>query len=268
MGLGYNLSCFIITKNEEKRIARAINSVKNIVSEVIVVDSGSVDNTVSIAESLGATVLFKEWPGYVKQKSFAEKLCKYDWVLNIDADEELSCELQEEIRYLFLSKNCTRYNAYAVNFVILYRNENLPRKFAPANKFIRLYNRNFCSFSNTINHTTHDAVTFNQDNDQKGNIVYNLSGMAFHRSGVSLEQLVAKANFYSGEQAKDLIKNGRVPNAFRTFFEMPLWVLKTFFIRRYWVFGFDGLVDSVVFAFARFLRLAKAREIFSSRDKT
>ena len=88
-----NISAFIITKNEASRVTRAINSVKDIAEEIIVVDSGSVDDTVSIAESLGAKVIFNEWPGYVKQKSFAESLCKNNWVLNIDADEELTQEL-------------------------------------------------------------------------------------------------------------------------------------------------------------------------------
>ena len=85
-----NISAFIITKNEAPRVAKAINSIKDIVDEIIVVDSGSTDDTVRIAESLGAKVVFNEWPGYVKQKSFAESLCKNNWVLNIDADEELT----------------------------------------------------------------------------------------------------------------------------------------------------------------------------------
>ena len=98
-----NISAFIITKNEASRVAKAINSVKDIAEEIIVVDSGSVDDTVSIAESLGAKVIFNEWPGYVKQKSFAESLCKNNWVLNIDADEELTQELQAEIKQIFNS---------------------------------------------------------------------------------------------------------------------------------------------------------------------
>jgi len=72
------ISGFIITKNEAHRIARAINSVKNIVDELIVIDSGSTDDTVSIAQELGARVVFNEWQGYVKQKSFGESLCKHD----------------------------------------------------------------------------------------------------------------------------------------------------------------------------------------------
>lgn len=253
------ISAFIITKNESARIARAINSVKNIVDEVIVVDSESTDETVKIAESLGAKVVVKSWLGYVGQKSFAETLCKNDWLLNIDADEELSKDLQDEIEYIFASKNQDHYLAYQIKLLIMHRNDVKPRAFAPYNKCIRLYNKKFASFANTVNSTTHDSVVFNKDVDFIGKI-YTLNEAAYHYSGTSIEQLVAKANFYSGEQAKDLVKQGKKLSNFRLATEMIGWFFKAFFIRRYFVFGFDGFVDSMIFAFARFLRLAKLRE--------
>jgi glycosyltransferase involved in cell wall biosynthesis len=258
------ISSFIIAKNEEARITAAINSIKRIVDEIIVIDSGSTDNTVKIAESLGARVIYNVWPGYVAQKAFGENLCKNDWILNIDADEELSSSLQDEIETIFRSDIQNRYLAYRINFLIMHRRDKTPRLFAPANKFIRIYNRKFSSYSNTKNSTTHDAVLFNKDIDTT-NKIYDLNEIAYHRSGSSIEQLVAKANFYSTEQAKDMQKNGRNPSKTRIIFEMFFWFFKAFFIRRYFIFGFDGFVDSVIFAFARFIRLAKAREI-NSKD--
>lgn len=254
------ISTFIITKNEEARIARAINSVKNITDEVIVVDNESTDDTVHIAKTLGAKVIVKPWLGYVGQKSFAESMCVNDWVLNIDADEELSQELQDEIEYIFASHNQDRYLAYQIKLLIMYRGDQKSRMFAPLNKCIRLYNKKFASFANTINSTTHDSVVFNKDVDFIGKI-YLLNGIAYHYSGTSIEQLVNKANFYSSEQAKDLVKQGKKFSNFRLATEMIWWFLKAFFIRRYFVFGFDGFVDSIIFAFARFLRLAKLRDL-------
>lgn len=253
------ISAFIITKNEAARIERAISSVRNIADEVIVIDSESTDETVAISESLRAKVVIKPWLGYVGQKSFAEDLCKNDWILNIDADEELSKELQDEIEYIFASQNQDRYLAYQIKLLIMHRNNARPRVFAPYNKCTRLYNKKFASFANTINSTTHDSVVFNKDVDF-ANKIYTLNEAAYHYSGTSIEQLVAKANFYSGEQAKDLIKQGKKPSNIRIAIEMIWWVFKAFFIRRYFVFGFDGFVDSMIFAFARFLRLAKLRE--------
>jgi glycosyltransferase involved in cell wall biosynthesis len=254
------ISAFIIAKNEANRIAIAINSLKRIVDEIIVVDSGSSDTTVSIAENLGAKTLFNQWPGYVKQKAFGEKLCKHDWVLNIDADEELSPHLQDEIEFIFASDNQDRYLAYQIRVVIMHRNNKVPHFLAPYNECIRLYNRKFCSFSNIGESTTHDAVIFNSGIDSTGKI-YKLNEIAYHRSGTSIEQLVNKANFYSTEQANDLVISGREISKVRIIFEMLLCFLKAFFIRRYFVFGLDGFIDSVIFSFARFIRLAKAREI-------
>ena len=253
------ISAFIITKNEETRITRAIASIQDFVDEIIVIDSGSTDRTVEIAKKMGAQVIFNKWPGYVKQKAFGESLCRNDWILNIDADEERSDELKSEIGYIFKSNTQDRYKAYKIDFVIMHRSDTKPRKYAPSNVFIRLYNKKYAGFKNVLSTTTHDAVLMNRgivENDS----VYLLNGPAYHYSGTSIEQLVAKANFYSGEQAKDLVASSRAISNIRLVFEFFTCFLKAFLIRRYFVFGMDGFVDSMIFAFARFLRLAKTRE--------
>ncbi|MBC8523144.1 glycosyltransferase family 2 protein, partial [PVC group bacterium] len=95
------ISVFIIAKNEADRIPLAIASVIDWVDEVIVIDSGSDDETVSVSESLGARVIFNEWEGYGPQKVFGETLCNNDWLLNIDADEEITPSLRNEIERVF-----------------------------------------------------------------------------------------------------------------------------------------------------------------------
>jgi glycosyltransferase involved in cell wall biosynthesis len=259
------ISSFIITKNEANRVARAINSLKGIVEEIIIVDSGSTDNTTDIARNLGAKVIFNEWHGYVKQKIYGESLCQNDWILNIDADEELSKELQDEIEFIFASNNQDNYFAYQTKIVILHRNDQKARRFAPYNKCIRLYNRKYSSFANNNDTTTHDSVLFNPNSNLQ-NKIYDLNGIINHRSGTSITQLIAKANFYSSEQAKDLVKLGRLPSKARLITEIVICFFKTFFIRRYFVFGFDGFIDSIIFAFTRFIRLAKAREFFNNNN--
>ena len=253
------ISAFIIAKNEEHRIARAIKSLQRVADEIIVIDSGSSDNTVKISEELGARVVYNKWPGYVQQKIFGEKLCKHQWVLNIDADEELTDLLQDEIIAIFKSNIEDRYKAYRINFLIMHRKDVAPRLMAPSNTFIRLYNTRYASFGNESKSTTHDAVLLNPGYEEKDN-VYIFNYPALHYSGTSIEQLVAKANFYSSEQAGDILSSGRKIRKIRVISEFFVWFFKAFFVRRYYVFGFDGFVDSMIFAFARFLRLAKARE--------
>ena len=91
------LSVAIITYNEEGNLGRTLESVR-FADEIVVVDSGSTDRTVEIAESFGAKVSVEEWKGFARQKNSAIDKCMGIWVLSLDADEELTGELLAEIR--------------------------------------------------------------------------------------------------------------------------------------------------------------------------
>ena len=109
------ISVFIICKNEEDRIGASIKSVTGWTDEIIVVDSGSTDKTVEIAQKAGATkVVFNEWKGYGPQKNFAQGLCKNHWVFNLDADEEVTDSLKEEIIDLFKSGKIDNHSTYDI----------------------------------------------------------------------------------------------------------------------------------------------------------
>jgi glycosyltransferase involved in cell wall biosynthesis len=88
-----SLSVAIITKNEEANIRRTLESVKW-ADEIVVVDSGSTDRTCDIAREYGAKVFVEEWKGFAKQKNSAIDKCTGDWILSLDADEEVSAELR------------------------------------------------------------------------------------------------------------------------------------------------------------------------------
>src|ERR1700758_3063146 len=95
------LSVVIVTFNEETNIGRTLQSVQSLVSngkgEIIVVDSGSTDRTVEIAKSFGAKVFVEEWKGYAAQKNSAIDKASGDWILSLDADEELGPGLAGEV---------------------------------------------------------------------------------------------------------------------------------------------------------------------------
>jgi glycosyltransferase involved in cell wall biosynthesis len=98
--MGKTLSVAIITQNEEANLPRTLESVQW-VAEVVVVDSGSTDGTVEIAWNAGAKVIREEWHGFGKQKNLAIELCTSEWVLSLDADEEVSEALAQELTQLF-----------------------------------------------------------------------------------------------------------------------------------------------------------------------
>ena len=111
------LSIVIITFNEEKNIARCINSVKEIADEIIVVDSYSTDKTKDIALDLGAIVIENKFEGHIEQKNIALQKANYTWVLSLDADEALSDKLKNKIQEI--KKNPTA-DGYTMNRLTYY----------------------------------------------------------------------------------------------------------------------------------------------------
>jgi glycosyltransferase involved in cell wall biosynthesis len=91
------LTATLITLNEERNLPRALASVAGLAEEVVVVDSSSRDRTVALARQHGARVFERAWTDYSEQKNFAAAQATHDWILSLDADEELSPALREEI---------------------------------------------------------------------------------------------------------------------------------------------------------------------------
>ncbi len=94
---GLNLSVALIVYNEEERLAKTLESIKDIASEIIVIDSNSTDNTCAIAESYGAKIYNEEWRGFVDQKNSLTKKCTKEYILYLDADEVVGYELKKAI---------------------------------------------------------------------------------------------------------------------------------------------------------------------------
>src|SRR5579872_7520318 len=92
------ISSVIITFNEERNLARCLDSVKDVADEIIIVDSFSTDNTAAIAGRYNARVIQHVFTGYGEQKNFATQQATYDWILSLDADETLSPDLIKYIR--------------------------------------------------------------------------------------------------------------------------------------------------------------------------
>lgn len=108
------LSVTIITLNEEKYLANALDSIKDVADEIVVVDSGSTDNTVEIAIKFGAKVFVRRFDNYAAQKNFAVSKTSGEWILSLDADEQISDELSREIKAIISSQKSGVYNGYSI----------------------------------------------------------------------------------------------------------------------------------------------------------
>lgn len=244
------ISVFIITKNEADRIPVVIRAVRDWVDEVIVVDSGSEDDTVSVSQSLGARVEFHPWAGYGPQKVFSEGLCRNQWLLNLDADEEVSAALAGEIRGLFAVREISCV-AYTLPILPLYPFQESGHPWTAFHHPVRLYRKDKAGFKAE---KVHDTVVV-----REGKIGH-LKGMVLHRSFRSLSHHVEKVNGYSSAQAEVLAARGRDPGLFALLFTPVFAFFKQYLLRREFVNGVDGIVVSYMYAFQRFIRLAKTRE--------
>ena len=248
----FPISVFIIAKNEADRIPLAIASVIDWVDEVIVIDSGSEDETVSISESMGAKVVFKEWEGYGPQKVFGESLCNNDWLLNIDADEEITPSLRKEIERVFENESMQR-DAYRLPILPIYGFQTKGHPWNAFHKPVRLYKLSKCGFKSEL---VHDSVHV-----PNGVRVGTFKSVVNHRSFRSLVHHIEKVNLYSTAQAEVLYKKGRRTNIIIMCILPFFAFLKIFFIRREFVNGIDGILTSHMYAFQRFIRYAKLREL-------
>lgn len=248
-----SLSAFIIAVNEADRIGAAIDSVQGWVDEVIVIDSGSKDNTQEVARAHGAKVLFNPWPGYGQQKRFGEDQCRNDWILNIDADEVVTSDLREEILALF-SSGPPPLHGYTVKIAEILPGETRTSRFAHSITAIRLYNRVYGRFSDS---SVHDTVRM--ENGSAGP----LRGIVEHRSSRSVAHSIDKLNRYSSMQAENMAARGRVMPllAVRLFIEFPWAFVKAYLFRRYIFKGRAGFINAMVYAFSRFARVAKHFEM-------
>ena len=240
------ISAYIVTLNEEKRIGRTLEAVKQVADEVFVIDSGSTDRTQEIAESLGATFLFHKWKNISSQKHFGQELCHNDWVISLDSDEVLSPELIAEIKKEMENPQA---DAYYIKIRDMLPGDKKPRRFAKTYNNIKLYNRRK---SNMPDDLTNDRVVLGKDVK-----VYQFHNIILHYSYISLTQTWFKLNMYTDELVRTAIKQGRHYTKIRLYTEFVRQFFVYYFIKRYFLYGTCGFWMATTHAYFRFLKIAK-----------
>ena len=240
------ISATIITFNEQKNIARAIESLR-FCEEVVVVDSGSVDRTVEIADKLGARVVEQSWGGYAKQKNFAAEQARFDWIFSIDADESLSEALEGEIWQL--KKNGPQYDAYTVPRLAQYLGRWILHSGWYPDRKIRLYDRNR---GHWVGNYVHERVEVN-------GTVGHLESNLLHFTCDSLSQHLETMNRYTTLAAQQLAAEG-VRIGWRQLLLDPPWTFfQSYFLKRGFLDGMEGLAIAYMASLYNFVKYAKAR---------
>lgn len=222
------LSAIVITKNEEKNIARCLQSLE-FADEIVVVDSESTDKTVQIAKEKGARVFVNAWPGYGPQKNFAAQQAQGDWLLFVDADEEVSAELVQTI-----TKTTTQPNGhsfYWLRIVTVFLRKPLRHLYGHN---LRLFKKADASWGEAAVHEQvqrTDKSSIRLGDEDTGIIIEPL----LHHSHPTVSSYLTKMQHYTTLDAQEMFKTGqhRSGRRVKPRWWLPFWLGKRQFLKLY-----------------------------------
>lgn len=241
------LSVTIITRDEEQRLQSCLDSVQ-FADEILVVDSGSSDGTVALAEKNGCRVIAQDWLGYGPQKQFAVEQAANDWVLCLDADERVSVELATEIKSEMEAPRLDAYEMPRCNRFLgrwLRHGEGYP------DLSLRLFDRRHARWSDDA---VHEKVVSNKAPGR-------LRGDLMHESQETLDSYLEKQNRYTTLQARQLANRGKKIGVAKMWVSPLFRFVKMYLLRRGFLDGMPGLVHIAIGCFNSFIKYAKAREM-------
>ena len=256
--LAMTLSVCIITYNEEANIGRTLESVKSIADEIIVVDSRSTDSTVALAQSFGAKVFVEEWKGFAPQKNSALAKASCDWVLSLDADEEVSPELADSIRALLHSSAPPPLHGYRMARRNLYMNRWIRRSGYYPDRKLRLIKRGVAQF---------ELRAVHEDLKMEGTTGL-LNGDLIHHAYPTLEGFIEHANRYSSLGAGMVADQRAVGFSIVNIVLRPLVrFIYSYFFRLGFLDGREGLLVYMNHAMYVSWKYAKAWEMSRNRGR-
>jgi glycosyltransferase involved in cell wall biosynthesis len=237
------LSVILITKNEAELVGQCLESVKW-ADEIIVLDSGSTDATVEICRCYTDRVTVTDWPGFGPQKNRALAMATGDWVLSIDADEEVTPALAQEIQAVLQAPHA---QGYTLSRLSSYCGRFMHHSGWFPDPVLRLFQRNAGSFTPV---RVHERVVVNGH-------VGALEQTLLHHSFRSLDQVLNKVNHYSHEGALALHAQGRRASLF-TAIGHGLWAfIRTYLFKRGFLDGREGFILAVSNAEGTYYRYLK-----------
>ena len=250
-----SLSVCIITLNEEANIVRTLESVRGIASEVVVIDSGSTDRTVALARERGANVVQEPWKGFAAQKNSVLAKATGDWILSIDADEEVSPELAASIGALL--RGAPKFAGYTMNRRNMYLKRWLKHSGYYPDPKLRLIKRGAAEF---------ELRAVHEDMKMSGPLGH-LQGDLIHWAYPTLESFIEHANRYSSLGAQMEAEKGPSGFSFINIVLRPMVrFLYSYFFRLGFLDGREGLLVLMTHASYVSWKYAKAWELSKKKS--
>ena len=242
------LTVTVITRDESAHIAAALQSV-SWADEIIVVDSGSTDDTVAIARRYATRVEHRDWPGYSAQKNYAAAVASNDWILSLDADERVTPQLAAEIRQALTSEPVVR--GYRVPRVTWYLGRWIRSTDWYPDYQLRLYDRRAGTWNGR---RVHESVTLQ---GPPALLRHELQHYAYR----DISEHLATIDRYTTLAAEQWLAEGRRTNGFELFIHPRLAFLRNYLLRGGFKDGAAGLLVSKMNSYYVFLKFAKLWEL-------
>jgi len=248
------LSAVVITKNEERNIARCLESLK-IADEIIVVDNHSTDRTVEIAGKFGARVFANAWQGFGKAKQEGVSHASGKWILSLDADEELTPRLAGEIKDVIGKDD--DFTGYRLKRKTMFLGRWIYHCGWYPDYVLRLFQKAKGNFNDAI---VHENVILDGR-------VGKLEGELLHYSYVNLEQYLEKSNRYTTLGAKEAFRQKKKATLFDIIIRPMVAFIKYYISKRGFRDGLEGFILSVLSAIAVMVKYAKLRNMHKMRGR-
>lgn len=237
----FMLSVIIIAKNEGSNIRRCLESVRW-ADEIILLDSGSTDNTLSIAREYTDKIIVTDWQGYGIQKQRALEQATGTWVLNLDADESVSPSLKEAVLDAI---NKDEADAYRIPIYLSFYGKSLNHSWCPK-RHIRLYKREGARYTDKI---VHEAILVPLD-ARIGKLHLGIQ----HHSFQDVSHALYKLNVYSSYSAKIRNNANKKSSLFKVLLHTTAMFFRCYFIQGGFLEGRDGFLLAVLSAHGSFYR--------------
>jgi glycosyltransferase involved in cell wall biosynthesis len=244
-----SLTATVIVKDEEKDIEGCLLSLAGVASEIVVVDSGSTDNTLEIAHAYTDRIFHRPWTGYAAQKQFALEQAKGDWVINIDADERLSAGLRDEIVER-LREPAPDTTGFEIPFHHYFLGRRLRFAGTAGEKHLRLFRRDRARYGTE---QVHEGI-------QVDGRVQPLRHHIAHLSYKDLTEYLDKCNHYTSMIAEKKYAQGVRFSAWHHA-RLPYEFFVRYVLKGGFLDGHAGLTYSVLSAYYAWLKFAKLRDL-------
>jgi glycosyltransferase involved in cell wall biosynthesis len=245
------LSVAIITLDAAAELAACLQSVA-FADDIVIVDSGSTDDTLQIAARHGARVIQAPWRGFGPQKQLAVQSARHDWVLCVDADERVTPELAKSIAAAVAAPAATSYRMARCNRFLgrwLRHGEGYP------DWSLRLFDRRRARWSDDA---VHERVIYDAGHDVEPTT---LAGDLNHESAATLAQYLDKQNRYTSLQAAALHAGGSQAGILRLLASPLLRFVKFYFLRLGFLDGIPGLIHISIGCINSYTKYAKLIEL-------